>query len=342
MSMTFIKKLLIPKEVKAMYPLSEDMVRQKAERDEAIKKIITGTSRRFLLIMGPCSADREDAVMTYMEKLAGIQEKVKDKLFIIPRLYTEKPRSSGKGYMGLMHQPNPKEAENLYEGILSVRRLNMAVLKNTGLTCADEFLYPEPYRYFSDLLSYVVVGARSTENQQHRLTASGLDIPVGFKNPMGGNLNAMVQSVSAAQSGHHFLYRGWEVESTGNSLAHAVLRGYTDIHGAHHPNYGAEAIYETLALFEQHQVINPTLMVDVNHSNSKKNYEKQVDVAMAVMESRRKDPKIAQTLKGLMIESYLEDGQQAPGGNCFGRSITDPCLGWEKSERLIYDLAEWA
>ena len=241
----------------------------------------------------------------------------------------------------MKHQPNPEEAENLYEGILSVRKLNMAVLKNTGLTCADEFLYPEPYRYFSDLLSYVMVGARSTENQQHRLTASGLDIPVGFKNPMGGNLNAMVQSVSAAQSGHHFLYRGWEVESTGNPLAHAVLRGYTDIYGEHHPNYDTGVIIKTLALFEQHQVMNPTLIVDANHSNSKKDYEKQVDVVLSVMHSRRKDSEIAQAVKGLMIESYLVDGCQSPDGNCFGQSITDPCLGWEKSEALIYHLAEW-
>ena len=340
MNMQFIKKLPIPKEVKAMFPLTPDLVKLKQKRDDEIKAVFSGKLDRFILLIGPCSADREDAVMDYMERLAGVQEKVSSQLLIIPRLYTGKPRSSGFGYMGLVHQPDPNGEENLYEGIISVRKLHINVLNNTGFSCADEMLYPENYRYLSDLLSYAAVGARSCENQQHRLTASGLNIPVGFKNPTGGNLDVMMQSINAATMPHHFIYRRWEVKSEGNQYAHGVLRGYSDHEGKNHPNYGYDCLMATATLFQKYNIENPAIIVDVNHANSDKDPNKQIPISLDVLQSRKRDFGLNKMIKGLMIESYLEDGCQPVDGTCFGKSITDPCLGWKKTEALIYSIAD--
>jgi len=341
MNMNFIRKLPIPMDVKAMYPASDEMLKIKAERDEEIKKIFTGESDKFLLVIGPCSADREDAVLDYISRLRTVQEKVADKIFIIPRIYTNKPRTTGDGYKGMLHQPVPTEKPDMLKGIVAIRKLHMRALAETGFSCADEMLYPENHRYLSDLISYVAVGARSVENQQHRLTASGLDVPVGMKNPTGGDLSVMMNSITAAQHSHTFIYRGWEVVSEGNPLAHAILRGYVNKHGQSLPNYHYEDLIHLYELYQASGLANPSVIVDTNHANSGKKYLEQIRIAKEILHSRRYSPDVKKLVKGLMIESYIEDGcQKIDENDIYGKSITDPCLGWEKTERLILDMAD--
>ena len=341
MNMNFIRKLPIPMDVKAMYPATEEMAKIKAERDEEIKKIFTGESDKFLLVIGPCSADREDAVLDYISRLRTVQDKVADKILIIPRIYTNKPRTTGDGYKGMLHQPVPTENPDMLKGVVAIRKLHMRALSETGFSCADEMLYPENHRYLSDLISYVAVGARSVENQQHRLTASGLAIPVGMKNPTGGDLSVMMNSITAAQHSHTFIYRGWEVVSEGNPLAHAILRGYVNKHGQSLPNYHYEDLIHLYELYEASGLANPSVIVDTNHANSGKKYLEQIRISKEILHSRRYSPDVKKLVKGLMIESYIEDGcQKIDENDIYGKSITDPCLGWEKTERLILDMAE--
>lgn len=339
-NITFIRKLPIPMDVKAEFPLRADLAKKRQERNAEIADVFASRSDKLLLIIGPCSADREDAVLEYISRLAKVQEKVKDEILIIPRIYTNKPRTTGDGYKGMVHQPDPNAAEDMLEGILAIRRLHTRAISETGFFCADEMLYPENYRYLSDLLSYVAVGARSVENQQHRLTASGIDIPVGMKNPTGGDLSVMMNSIVAAQSGHTFIYRGWEVTSDGNPYAHAILRGYIDYAGRNVSNYHYEDLLRVEELYEQSNLTNPSIIVDTNHNNSGKKYLEQVRIAKDIVHSRNQNSDIKRLVKGLMIESYLEDGAQGTNEHVFGKSITDPCLGWEKTERLILDIAE--
>lgn len=340
MNCEFKRKLPIPKEVKELFPLTDEVAKLKAERDKEIKDVFTGKSDKFILIIGPCSADYESSVMDYVYRLKDVQEKVKDKIIIIPRIYTNKPRTTGEGYKGMLHQPDPMHDSDMYEGIVKIRKVHMRAVAETGLTCADEMLYPENHRYLSDLLSYVAVGARSVEDQQHRLTASAIDVPVGMKNPTSGDLSVMLNSILAAQKGHTFIYRGWEVVSQGNPLAHAILRGSVNKHGQSHSNYH----YEELAFLHEGYVKkgleNMAVIVDTNHANSDKHYLEQIRISKEVMMSRKLNPDIKNMVKGFMIESYIEDGNQKPEEGVYGKSITDPCLGWEKSEQLIYDLAD--
>ncbi len=341
MNLDFIRKLPIPQEIKKQFPLSDELKSIKAKRDEQIAKVFTGESDKFILIIGPCSADREDAVLEYTSRLAELQQKVAEKIIIIPRIYTNKPRTTGEGYKGMIHQPDPNKSEDMLAGIIAIRELHTRAIQQTGLTCADEMLYPENYRYLNDLLSYVAVGARSVENQQHRLTASGLDIPVGMKNPTGGDLSVMLNSIMAAQACHTFLYRGWECRSHGNPLAHAILRGYVNKQGHSLPNYHYEDIMYLYELYSARGLKNMAVIIDANHANSGKQYEQQIRICKEVLHSCKHSPEIRSIVKGLMIESYLEDGSQKIGDNCvYGKSITDPCLGWEKSERLVLDIAE--
>ena len=340
MNMEFKRKLIIPKEIKEMFPVTEEMAALKAQRDEEIKNIISGRSKKFMLIIGPCSADNEDAVIDYILRLRKVQEKVADKIFIVPRIYTNKPRTTGKGYKGLLHQPDPNMNEDMLKGIIAVRETHIRAVKETGFTCADEMLYPENHRYLSDLLSYVAVGARSVEDQQHRLTASGLDIPVGMKNPTSGDFSVMMNSITAAQSSHTFIYRGWEVTSKGNTYAHAILRGYVNKRGRSLPNYHYEDLITVCDMYHQEGLENPAIIVDTNHANSGKKYMEQIRISKEVIHSMRSNADIGNMVKGLMIESYIEDGCQAIGEGVYGKSITDPCLGWEKSEKLICELAE--
>ncbi len=338
--MVFKRKLLIPKEIKEMYPISPEGAAAKRSNDESIRDILTGASSKLLLVIGPCSADREDAVIEYISRLRPLQEKVADKIVIVPRIYTNKPRTTGIGYKGMLHQPNPQAQSDMLRGLISIRKLHMRALAETGFSCADEMLYPENHRFLDDLLSYVAVGARSVEDQQHRMTASGLDIPVGMKNPTGGDLSVMMNALKAAQSGHTFIYRNWEVETAGNPLAHAILRGYVDSHGITHPNYHFEDLARLSSLYALSGLQNPGVVVDTNHCNSGKKFEEQIRIAKEVLHSTRHSEEIRTLVKGLMIESYLEDGCQKPDGGVYGRSITDPCLGWEKTERLVLDLAD--
>ena len=340
MKMRHIQELPTPEELKAAFPLSEEIRKIKAQRDQEIADIFTGKDERLLLIIGPCSADREDAVLEYMEKLAAVQEKVKDRIFIIPRVYTNKPRTKGTGYKGMLHQPDPHQKEDMLAGIIAIRKLHADVVTKTGFTCAEEMLYPENHAYLSDLLSYVAVGARSVEDQQHRITASGIGIPAGMKNPTGGDLSVMMNAIVAAQAPQKFVYRGWEVETDGNPLAHAILRGYVDKFNHAHANYHYEDLMEQHQLYEKSGLVNPACIVDCNHSNSGKKFDQQVRSACDVMHSRKESGDIRRLVKGLMIESYLVDGCQPTDGNVYGQSITDPCLGWEKSEQLIMQLAE--
>ena len=341
MKMEFIRKLPIPKEIKEQFPLSKKTARVKAARDEEMKKIFTGESDKFILIIGPCSADREDAVLDYVGRLAEVQEKVKDKIFIIPRIYTGKPRTTGDGYKGLMHQPDPTAKPDMLRGIIAMRQLHLQALEQTGLGCADEMLYPENQRYLSDILSYVAVGARSVENQEHRLVSSGMDIPVGMKNPTSGDISVMMNSITAAQHAHTFLFRGWEVQSKGNPYAHAILRGYVNKHGQAQPNYHYEDLQFLADTYAAHSdLANPAVIVDTNHSNSGKKYMEQIRIAKEVLHSMRHSTDIRKLVKGLMIESYIEGGTQKIGECIYGKSITDPCLGWDDTERLIYDIAE--
>lgn len=340
MDMKFFRKLPVPKDLKEQFPADERIVKIKQERDPEIRRIFEGKSDKLLLIIGPCSADREDAVLDYVTRLSKVQEKVKDKIMIIPRIYTNKPRTTGGGYKGLVHQPDPEKKPDMLQGIIAVRELHQKAILESGLTCADEMLYPENHRYVSDLLSYVAIGARSVEDQQHRLTASGVGIPVGMKNPTGGDLSVMMNSITAAQGQHVFLYRGWEVQSLGNPYAHALLRGYVDKHGKTYSNYHYEDLNELFELYQEHELKNPDVIIDTNHANSGKHYLEQIRIAKEVLHSCRLSKDIKGLVKGLMIESYIEDGNQPIGGGCYGKSITDPCLGWEKSERLIYEIAD--
>ncbi len=340
MNMNFYRKLPIPKDIKEQYPISEKMAEVKRSRDEQIKAIFEGKSEKFLLIIGPCSADNHDSVLDYISRLRLVQDKVEDKILIIPRIYTNKPRTTGDGYKGMLHQPNPDEKPDMLKGILSIRDVHVAALRDYDFSCADEMLYPENYRYLSDLLSYVAVGARSVENQQHRLTSSGLDIPVGMKNPTSGDLSIMMNAITAAQHSHVFLYRGWEVESSGNPLAHAILRGYSDFAGKNVSNYHYEDLLKLSDLYGKSGLINPAVIVDTNHANSGKKYLEQTRIANEVAHSCRANGEIKRLVKGLMIESYIEDGSQGIGEHIYGKSITDPCLGWEKTESLILELAD--
>ena len=341
MNMEFYRKLPIPKDIKAQFPLSAESERALATRVDALRSVFSGESERFILIIGPCSADREDAVMDYIYRLREVEEKVKDKIIIVPRIYTNKPRTTGEGYKGMLHQPDPNQDPDMLKGIVAIRQLHMRAIAETGFGCADEMLYPENYRYLSDLLAYVAVGARSVENQQHRLAASGFDIPVGMKNPTGGDISVMMNSIQAAQSSHTFLYRGWEVESKGNPLCHAILRGYVDKRGQSHPNYHYEDLYHLYEEYQKYGLKNPAVIVDTNHSNSGKQYLEQPRIAKEVLHSARYSKEIRSMLKGLMIESYLEDGaQKISDCEIYGKSITDPCLGWEKTEKLVFDIAD--
>jgi 3-deoxy-7-phosphoheptulonate synthase len=338
--MNFHRKLPIPQQVKEEYPLTERMVQVKAERDESIRAVFDGRSDKFILVIGPCSADHREPVLAYISRLRRIQEQVSDKIILIPRIYTNKPRTTGQGYKGMLHQPDPDAKPDMYKGIVAIRELHLAALRDYDFSCADEMLYPENYRYLSDLLSYVAVGARSVENQEHRLVASGIEAPVGMKNPTGGDLSVMMNSIVAAQSSHTFLYRGWEVTSDGNPYAHAILRGYLDYAGRSVSNYHYEDLLWVGELYEKSDLVNPSVIVDTNHNNSGKKYLEQVRIAKDVVHSRNQNPAIKRLVKGLMIESYLEDGAQKVEEHVFGKSITDPCLGWEKTERLILDIAD--
>lgn len=340
MSMNFKGKLPIPKEVKERFPLTKEMAEQKAKNDEEIKKVFSGESDKFLLVIGPCSADYKDAVLDYIHRLREVQEKVKDKIFIIPRIYTNKPRTTGDGYKGMVHQPNPDKEPDMYEGIVAIRDIHMSALKETGFSCADEMLYPDNYRYLSDVLSYVAIGARSVENQQHRLAASGLEVPVGMKNPTSGDLSIMMNAITAAQHKHTFIYRGWEVTSDGNPYAHAIMRGFVDRDGHSISNYHYEDLQKLSDLYAASGLTNPAAIIDVNHANSGKKYLEQIRITKDVLYSMAHNNDIKKLVKGLMIESYIEDGAQKIGENIYGKSITDPCLGWEKTEKLIYDIAE--
>lgn len=340
MSFKYKSILPTPEQIKGEFPLPAEFVKLKTERDKEIADVFTGKSSKFVVIIGPCSADREDAVCEYMGHLAKVNEQVKDKLIIIPRVYTNKPRTTGGGYKGMLHQPDPEKKPNMYEGILAIRKLHMRVLKDYGLSTADEMLYPENYSYLSDLLSYVAVGARSVENQQHRLVSSGVEVPVGMKNPTSGALGVMLNAVYAAQHGHDFIYRTWEVETSGNPLTHTILRGAVSKHGQCLPNYHFEDLELLYSLYQEMDLANPACIVDANHSNSNKRYMEQIRIVKEVLHSRHHSPDIHDFIKGVMIESYLEPGSQKIGEHIYGKSITDPCLGWEDSEKLIYDIAD--
>ena len=340
MNMIFERKLPIPKEVKRLCPLSPELEQVVADRAREIADIFSGKSDKLVLIIGPCSADSEDSVIDYLSRLRRVQEKVYDKIFIIPRIYTNKPRSTGEGYKGMLHQPNPYEEPDMLKGIVAIRNLHMRAIGETGFSCADEMLYPENYRYLDDILGYVAVGARSVENQQHRLTASGIAVPVGMKNPTSGNLSVMLNAINAAQHRHTFIYRGWEVHSAGNPLTHAVLRGFLSKTGRPTPNYHYEDLELLCRLYGRAGLANPGVIIDTNHANSGKQPLRQPGIVRDVMHSASLSPDIRKLVKGFMIESYIEDGAQKLGECIYGKSITDPCLGWEKSERLIYDLAE--
>lgn len=340
MNMQFMGQLPIPQEIKAQYPLSEEAAKVKAKRDEEIQNVFAGKDDRMVLVIGPCSADREDAVLEYIGRLKTVQDQVKDKLILIPRIYTNKPRTTGSGYKGMLHYPDPNEKPDLIKGVIAIRKLHMKSLTEYGLSSADEMLYPENHRYLSDILSYVAIGARSVENQQHRLTASGLDIPVGMKNPTGGDLSVMMNAIYAGQHGHTFCYRNWEVHSEGNPFVHAILRGYVDSDGRSFPNYHYEDLTRLVDLYGQSGLKNPGVIIDTNHSNSGKKPLEQVRIAKEVLHSCRYNPQVRKMVKGFMIESYLVDGAQKVDGDVFGQSITDPCIGWEKTEKLILDIAD--
>ena len=340
MNLNFLRKLPVPQQVKMRDPVTEELTKIRDERAKEIWDIFAGKSDKFILIIGPCSADAPEPVLDYISRLRKVQDEVKDKIFIIPRIYTNKPRTTGDGYKGMLHQPNPHENPDMFKGILSIRELHMKALKDYGFTCADEMLYPDNYRYLSDLLAYVAVGARSVENQQHRLTASGIEVPVGMKNPTSGDLSIMMNAITAAQHKHTFIYRGWEVVSEGNPYAHAIMRGYIDYAGKSVSNYHYEDLVKLHEIYAKSGLQNPSAIVDTNHANSGKQYLEQIRIAKDVVYSRNHNEDIKKMVKGLMIESYIEDGTQKIGEDVYGKSITDPCLGWEKTENLIYKLAD--
>lgn len=340
MSFEFIKKLPSPEEIRETYPLTEKTRAIKAERDTLIQDIFTGKSDKFLVVVGPCSADNEDAVCDYTNRLSKVQEKVSDKLVLVPRIYTNKPRTTGEGYKGILHQPDPEKAPNLLGGLIAIRKMHMRAIEETGLTAADEMLYPENWRFLSDILSYVAIGARSVEDQQHRLTVSGMDIPAGMKNPTSGDLSVMMNSVIAAQGGHHFIYRNWEVKTSGNPLTHVILRGAVNKHGNCIPNYHYEDLQRLLDMYQQKDLANPAALIDANHSNSNKQHKEQIRIVKEVLHSRSISPDIHKLVKGVMIESYIEEGSQKVGEHIYGKSITDPCLGWEDTKKLLYTIAD--
>lgn len=340
MSFQFNHKLPVPKEIKEQFPVPKELVLLKERRDEEIRKVFTGESDKFLAIIGPCSADNEDAVLDYALRLAKVSEKIKDKVIVIPRVYTNKPRTTGEGYKGMLHQPDPNAGSDLLHGLIAIRKMHIDIAMQTGLTTADEMLYPENHWYLSDVLSYVAVGARSVEDQQHRLTASGIGIPAGMKNPTSGDFTVMFNSVKAAQSAHNFIYRGWDVDTSGNELAHIILRGAVNKHGQNIPNYHYEDLEIVNNMYLEKGLENPAAIIDANHSNSGKKYEQQIRIVNEVMHNRRYADEIKRLVKGVMIESYIEEGSQKIGEGIYGRSITDPCLGWAASERLLYEIAE--
>lgn len=337
----FIRKLPTPEEIKEQFPVSPELIALKKQRDAEIRDVFTGKSNKFLLIIGPCSADNEIAVCDYVTRLAKVNEKVKDKLILIPRIYTNKPRTTGEGYKGIVSQPDPEKKPDFLAGLIAMRKMQIHAMEEGGLTAADEMLYPENWPYVSDLLSYVAIGARSVEDQQHRLACSGFDVPAGMKNPTSGDLSVMLNSVYAAQHAHSFIFRGYEVKTSGNDLTHTVLRGATNKHGQNLPNYHYEDLNTLLSLYGERDLKNPACVIDTNHSNSNKKFEQQIRIAKEVMHSRKLSADIHSLVKGLMIESYIEDGCQKVGEGIYGKSITDPCLGWASTEKLIYEIADY-
>ena len=340
MGSTFFRKLPTPMEIKTMYPVPEAVAEQKKKNDAEIRDIFTGASDKFAVIIGPCSADNQEAVEDYVQRLARVQEEVKDKLYIIPRIYTNKPRTTGKGYKGMLHQPDPEKKPDLLGGLIAIRKMHIDVISQTGLTPADEMLYPENYWFLSDVLSYVAVGARSVEDQQHRLTASGIDVPAGMKNPTSGDFSVMLNSVVAAQAKQTFIYRNWEVNTPGNPLTHTILRGAVNKHGQCIPNYHYEDLNRLFQMYSKRDLANPAVVVDANHSNSNKQFKEQIRITKEVLHSCNHSTDIKSFVKGVMIESYIEEGNQKVGEGVYGKSITDPCLGWNDSERLIYEIAD--
>ena len=340
MNMEFRRKLPIPKEIKEMYPINEAFARLREQKDKEVKDILSGQDDRLLLLVGPCSADNETAVLDYLTRLRKTADEVAERILIVPRVYTSKPRTTGIGYKGMLHQPNPEAAPDLSAGIQAIRHMHIRAMAESGLTAADEMLYPENYSYLSDVLSYVAIGARSVENQQHRLVSSGMDVPVGMKNPTSGDLGVMLNAVYAAQHGHDFIYRTWEVETKGNPLAHTILRGAVSKHGQCLPNYHYEDLELLYSLYQERELLNPACIVDANHSNSNKRYMEQIRIVKEVLHSRRHSEEIHNFIKGVMVESYLEPGSQKIGEHIYGKSITDPCLGWDDTEKLIYDIAD--
>ena len=340
MNMEFRRKLPIPKEIKEMYPINEAFARLREQKDKEVKDILSGQDDRLLLLVGPCSADNEIAVLDYLTRLRKTADEVAERILIVPRVYTSKPRTTGIGYKGMLHQPDPEGNEDMLKGIIAIRETYIRAMEETGFFCADELLYPENHRYLSDLLLYVAIGARSVENQGHRLTASGLDVAVGMKNPTSGDFSVMMNSITAAQSSHMFIYRNWEVVSKGNPYAHAILRGYMNKKGQSLPNYHYEDLKLVCDMYHKAELQNPAIIVDVNHANSGKKFLEQIRISKEVLQSRTFSEDVHDMVKGLMIESYLEDGSQPVNGTVYGQSITDPCLGWDKTERLIRELAE--
>ena len=338
--MVLERQLAVPAEIKERCPLTMKMSDTIGRKRTEIKEVFEGKDNRKLLIIGPCSADNEDSVIDYIGRLARIQDKVKEKILIVPRIYTNKPRTTGEGYKGMLHQPDPTEKPDMIKGIIATRHLHMRAVEETGFVCADEMLYPENYQYLDDVLGYIAVGARSVENQQHRLVASGVDVPVGMKNPTSGDYTVMMNAILAAQHGHTFIYRGWEAHSQGNPLAHSILRGYTNKHGQSQPNYHYEDLIRLCDYYDERELKNPAVIIDTNHSNSNKNPYEQPRIIKDVLHSGRQNDRIDRILKGFMVESYIEDGNQKVGGGCYGKSITDPCLGWDKTEKLIYEIAD--
>lgn len=340
MNMVLERQLAVPAEIKERCPLTMKMSDTIGRKRTEIKEVFEGKDNRKLLIIGPCSADNEDSVIDYIGRLARIQDKVKEKILIVPRIYTNKPRTTGEGYKGMLHQPDPTEKPDMIKGIIATRHLHMRAVEETGFVCADEMLYPENYQYLDDVLGYIAVGARSVENQQHRLVASGVDVPVGMKNPTSGDYTVMMNAILAAQHVHTFIYRGWEAHSQGNPLAHSILRGYTNKHGQSQPNYHYEDLIRLCDYYDERELKNPAVIIDTNHSNSNKNPYEQPRIIKDVLHSGRQNDRIDRILKGFMVESYIEDGNQKVGGGCYGKSITDPCLGWDKTEKLIYEIAD--
>ncbi|MBQ8262273.1 MAG: 3-deoxy-7-phosphoheptulonate synthase [Lachnospiraceae bacterium] len=340
MGFDYIKKLPTPDEIQAEFPVPEALAKLKSERDKEICDVISGQSDKFLVIIGPCSADNEESVCDYVNRLARINDKVKDRLILIPRVYTNKPRTTGEGYKGIIHQPNPEQKPDFLQGLIAMRKMHIRVMEESGLTAADEMLYPENWGYVSDILSYVAIGARSVEDQQHRLTVSGFDVPAGMKNPTSGDFSVMLNSVYAAQHSHSFIYRGYEVKTTGNPYSHTILRGAVNKHGNSLPNYHYEDLSLLLQMYNERDILNPACIIDANHNNSGKKFEQQPRIVKEVLHSRRLNSDIKNLVKGVMVESYIKEGSQKIGEGIYGKSITDPCLGWADSEQLIYDIAD--